>query len=196
MTASFSNNHTFLTPLEFHTHSILPVGLHQFLERFLPEGDGTAFAIRSGNFLASLPNDDELEQAHREERRAFLRDRQVKEGRAMRSATLATLLRCRWSGRVMFRGDAAATGRSLTGPGGVGMGSGGGPRGVLQGLGDLFGWGGPLPSAPPDSTYYPTVGRAGSFSSAEALGLGRDWSEVFLVVQVSTVPYCIVGGLK
>jgi hypothetical protein len=44
---------------------------------FLPESSSDATSIRAGNLLTALPNDDDLEQTFRKDRRSYLAARFV-----------------------------------------------------------------------------------------------------------------------
>jgi hypothetical protein len=160
---------------------ILGVGLLEFLSKFLPPSEGKAFAVKAGNLLASLPNDDDLEQTYREERREFMQQRGVERYGAVHAATLKGLLQSSWSGHVLFRADGGAVAAA-----GTQVGSKGGS--YFDGIGGLFGWasqdtGAEAPSKSTKSGAADNAVYAASLNPLLGLGLGAEWREAFLVVQ-------------
>ena len=46
--------------------------MYEFLYVFLPESESDATSIRVKNLLSALPNDDDLEQTYRKDRKDYL----------------------------------------------------------------------------------------------------------------------------
>ena len=178
---------------------ILALGLFEFLSKFLPPAEGNSFSVRASNLLASLPNDDDLEQIYREDRRACVEQRGIQRYHALHSATLHQLLQCTWSGPILLRADAASSANPTNYNGTTGTAGKSGSVFDNLTIEGLFGWTvstdvsglGLGLSNPNTSSTSLQIGGVMSDKSLSSLaplltgglGLGPEWREAFLVVQ-------------